>query len=108
MSGERRGRERELRVADALREQGRVAYRLAWGCADVIGLRAGHRPLLVQVKSTTRAFEHFRPPERLALMHEAVAAGADCTLAWWPSGGTLHWIDPVDWPPVTAAEVVAS
>jgi hypothetical protein len=99
MSGERRGRGRELRVADALRVEGHVAYRLAWGQADVIGIRAGRRPLLVQVKSTAGGpFERFGPAARLELLHEGEAAGADVVLAWWPKGGDLRWIGPEDWP----------
>lgn len=99
MSGERRGRSRELRVADELRREGWVAYRLAWGQADVGALKAGHRPLLVQVKSTAGGpYERFGPRARLALLHEAVCAGADCVLAWWPKHGELRWIQPLDWP----------
>lgn len=99
MSGEHRGRDRELRVADLLRGLGYIAYRLAWGQADVIGLRAGARPLLVQVKSTAGGpFERFGPAARKELLAEAFTAGADCTLAWWPKGAQLEWVEPEDWP----------
>lgn len=99
MTGEKRGRDRELRVADRLRENGCVAYRLAWGQADVIALKAGVRPLLVQVKSTAGGpFERFGPAARVALLHEARASGADCTLAWWPKNRKLEWLGPEHWP----------
>lgn len=99
MSGERRGRGRELRVADALRVEGWIAYRLAWGKADVGALRAGRRPLLVQVKSTAGGpFERFGPRDRAELLAEGELGDADVVLAWWPRGGDLRWIEPEDWP----------
>jgi Holliday junction resolvase len=100
MSGERRGRSRELRVADVLRLEGWVAYRVPQpSAADVVALKAGHAPLLVQVKSTSgSAYERFGPADRRALAHEAIAAGADAALAWWPKGGPLTIIYGADWP----------
>jgi len=101
VSGERRGRSRELRVADVLRAERWVAYRLAWGQADVGALRAGDRPRLVQVKSTAGGpYERFGPAARAALLAEGEAAGADVTLAYWPKGGRLQWIGPDEWPPM--------
>jgi hypothetical protein len=95
----RLGRARELRVCDVLRVQhGMVAYRLAWGHADVIGLKAGERPVLVQVKATARPWEHFQPADRADLLAEALAAGARCALAHWPRGGKLALIWPDEWP----------
>jgi Holliday junction resolvase len=99
VSGERRGRSRELRVADTLRREGWVVYRLAWGKADVGALRAGHRPRLVQVKSTAGGpYERFGPAERAELLAESEDAGADVVLAWWPPNRPLRWIPPEDWP----------
>jgi hypothetical protein len=96
---QRMGRERELAVAEVLRTQhGMVSYRLAWGHADVIGLKDGERPLLVQVKATARAWERFGPAERSALLHEALLAGARCTLAHWPRFGRLTFYGPDEWP----------
>ena len=99
MSGERRGRGRELRVADKLRAEQWIAYRLAWGQADVGALRAGNRPRLVQVKSTAGGpYERFGPAARAALLAEGEAAGADVVLAYWPKGRVLRWIWPSEWP----------
>lgn len=101
MTGERRGRVRELRAIDHLRHMGwPVVYRLAHGHADLVALRAGRRPWLVQVKSTRRAFEHFGPADRVALEHEAVAAGAEAMLCWWPAGASVPAFLPAEsWPP---------
>ena len=98
MSGERRGRGRELNVADLLRAEGFVAYRLAWGHADVIGLKAGHPPMLVQVKSTRRPWERFGRLARVALAHEAIAAGAVPMLVHWPANGVPRFYGVHEWP----------
>jgi Holliday junction resolvase len=80
-----RGRSRELAVVRLLREQGYVVYRLHQGTADVAALKAGHAPMLVQVKSTAGGpWERFGPADRDALAHDAITAGADAVLAWWP------------------------
>jgi len=77
-----------------------VAYRLAHGRADVVALRAEHRPRLVQVKATSGGpYERFGPVDRAALLREARAAGADAWLAWWPSKLMLpRWIAADEWP----------
>lgn len=104
MSGDL-GRRRELQVRDKLRADGCVAYRLPQpSAADVIALKAGTRPVLVQVKSTAQGpFERFGPIDRQALLDEARAAGTDCTLAWWPKGGELRWVTPTEWPALRRA-----
>lgn len=102
-----RGRSRELDVMDVKRAEGWIAYRLAWGCADVIALREGERPRLIQVKSTIKPYAHFIPRERDALKREAIAAGADCELAWWPKHGRLTIIPSDDWPPSTHEQAAA-
>lgn len=94
-----RGRQRELAVAARLQRDGFVTYRLAWGHADVLALKAGLLPMLVQVKSTSGGpYERFPPSERLALQHEAVMAGATAVLAWWPPRRPLQMIPATDWP----------
>lgn len=103
MSGEARGRGRELDVMRFYRSTGRVAYRLAWGNADVVALKAGERPLLVQVKSTAGgAFERFQPRDRALLLVEAAQADARAVLAWWPPRGKLTLIPSEAWPPPPA------
>jgi Holliday junction resolvase len=93
-----RGRTREHDVIRHYRRLGCVAYRLGAGVADVIVLKAGHIPLLVQVKSTRRAYDHFPPADRDALLAEAIVAGAEPVLAWWPKHGRLTLISSCEWP----------
>jgi Holliday junction resolvase len=98
-----RGRDRELDVVDLLRDAGTIAYRIAHGPADVIAL-GDERPALIQVKSTAGGpYERFTPRARRALIDEAVLAGADAVLAWWPPGrDTPAWIHAVEWPALRA------
>jgi len=110
MSGEQRARQRELDVMRHYRELDYVAYRLAWGNADVAAFKAGEPPLLVQVKSTSGgAFERFGPRDRALLLIEAQRAGAQAVLAWWPPRRPLVVIPSEAWPPTPAwaAEVLA-
>jgi Holliday junction resolvase len=93
-----RGRERELKVVRHYRVLGFVAYRLNEGSADVAALKAGHLPKLIQVKSTLRPYDHFRRADRDALLHDALSAGAEPVLAWWPKGGPLRLIPACEWP----------
>lgn len=95
-----RGSNRERAVAEQLRADGWIVYRSAGshGNADLVAMKVGFPPLLVQVKSSVRPFEHFRPSERIALEHEAIMAGAVCWLVHWPSYGEPTWISRFDWP----------
>jgi Holliday junction resolvase len=97
----RRGIHRERKVRDLLASQDWLAFRApaSLGCADVIALRLGSRPRLVEVKSTAGGpFEHFGPAARARLSAAARLAGADALLAWWPSRGKLIWIAENEWP----------
>jgi hypothetical protein len=94
-----RGRARELAVRDEVRRSGWVCHRLHEGPADLVAFKAGERPMLIQVKSTAGGpFEHFRPADRDDLMHEAIMAGADAVLAFWPPRGRLTWYASDQWP----------
>ena len=63
------------------------------GCADVIALRLGSRPRLIEVKSTAQGpYETLVPLPELGSVAAARLAGADALLAWWPSRGKLIWI----------------
>jgi hypothetical protein len=120
MSGEtsrRRGRSRELDVLHHFQDDGWVAYRLAWGNADVRACRLepGDEPesrrlrlLLVQVKSTGNGpYDHFRPLDRDHLLAEADSCGAEAVLAFWPPYGSLQLIDAHAWPKRARMEAVA-
>jgi Holliday junction resolvase len=96
MSAKSRGSARERQVMMLLRNDGWVVLRAAgsFGNADLVALRAGSTPLLVQVKASARSpVEHFGPGERQALYAEAQRGGARAMLAWWPSRMPLRWFE---------------
>jgi Holliday junction resolvase len=96
-----RGQQREYAVRDYLRDRDWLAFRApaSLGVADVVALKAGSRPMLVEVKSTAQGpYEHFGPADRERLRFAAELAGADAFVAWWPSRGKLVWIGSDEWP----------
>lgn len=96
-----RGIRRERQVRDKLASEDWVVFRPggSLGCADLVALRDGSRPRLVQVKASAQGpYEHFRPAERLRLAATARMCGADALLAWWPPRGVLRWIPTQEWP----------
>lgn len=69
------------------------------GDADLVALKDGRRPMLVEVKSTAAGpYEHFQPADRARLRFAAGLAGADAVLAWWPPRGKLRFIPANEWP----------
>lgn len=105
-----RGTQRELAVRDILAKDDWVAFRApaSLGCADVIALRDGSRPRLIEVKSTAGGpYERFGPEARARLSAAARLAGADAFLAWWPPRGKLTWIPEAAWP-TARTEVLAA
>jgi hypothetical protein len=97
----RRGVERDRKVRDLLAEQDwfAVCTRGSHGAADVVAIRAGSVPRVVQVKSTAQGpYERFGPADRADLAWAARLGGADALLAWWPPRGRLRWIPEAEWP----------
>lgn len=108
MRGKAAGTQRERAVRDYLSERDWIAFRApaSLGCADVVALKDGERPRLVEVKSTAGGpYERFGPEERARLSLAARMAGADAFLAWWPPRGKLIWIPERAWPHVKLAVV---
>lgn len=69
------------------------------GDADLVALKVGQPPLLIEVKSTARSpFHSFGPKSRADLLFAAELAGAKAILAHWPPYGKLTWIEPDSWP----------
>lgn len=100
--GKAAGTRVEHKVLKVLRETGWWCFRTpaSLGVCDIVALRAGHLPRLIEVKSTTRsAFAGFPPMDRLELIAAAEAAGAHALLAYWPPRGELRMIPSYDWPP---------
>lgn len=100
MRGGKAGRERERQVAKRLTADGWVVLKgTTYGVADLAAMKAGERPMLVEVKSTAGgAYERFGPADRAKLRAEAGRAGAVAMLAWWPPRGQLHLLDEAVWP----------
>lgn len=96
-----RGHQRERAVRDWFRERDWIAFRApaSLGVADVVALKSGHRPRMVEVKSTAAGpYSHFLPADRERLRKAAEMAGADASLAWWPPRGKLRFIPAEEWP----------
>jgi Holliday junction resolvase len=95
------GIRRERQVKELLLKDDWVAFRApaSLGCADVVALKLGCRPRLIEVKATHRGPYHgFGPQARARLSFAAEMAGADALLAWWPSRGKLRFIPETEWP----------
>lgn len=98
-----RGHARERQVRLILEDDDWYVTRAAGslGDADLVALKAGHQPRLIEVKSTAQGpYERFGPAERHALLFAANIAGAAAELAWWPPRGKLRWIPAAEWPTV--------
>lgn len=96
-----RGHQRERAVRDWFADRDWVAFRApaSLGVADVVALRDGDRPRLVEVKSTAGGpYERFGPADRAKLRQAAEMAGAVPLLAWWPPRGKLRFIPAEEWP----------
>lgn len=96
-----RGTDRERAVRRLLQDQDWISFRApaSLGCADVVALKANHRPMLVEVKSTAGGpYERFGPEARAKLELAAELAGADAFLVWWPPRGKPVWIPAAEWP----------
>lgn len=95
-----RGHDRERAVKAVLEGQDWWVARAAGslGDADLVALKDGYRPRLIEVKSTLAPYSHFGPRDRAALRLAGRIANADIVLAWWPKRGKLRWIEAEEWP----------
>jgi hypothetical protein len=93
----RRGHNRERLLEDEDWFVTRAAGSL--GDADLVALKVGHTPRIIEVKSTAGGpYEHFRPKDRADLRFAAEIAGAVAELCWWPPRGKPRWIPASEWP----------
>ena len=84
-----------------LRERGWFVQRSAGshGEADLVALRVGHKPFVIQVKGDVAGpYAHFGPAARQALREDAARAGALALLLWRPPRGSWRWIFEEVWP----------
>ena len=96
-----RGHDRERQVKALLEADDWFVTRAAGslGDADLVALKVGHTPRLIEVKSSAKGpYEHFGPKDRADLLFAAHVAGAVAQLCWWPPRGKPHWIDSLEWP----------
>ena len=96
-----RGHDRERAVRRLLEDDDWFVARAAGslGDVDLVALRAGSRPRLIEVKSTAAGPYHgFGPKDRTDLLFAARLAGAEAVLCWWPPRGKPMWIGSDDWP----------
>lgn len=106
MTASERGIARERKLRALLELDGWWTARAAGslGEADVVALKHGEPPRLIEVKSTTSGpFHSFGPAKRDALIAAAVKAGAVPWLVWWPPRKAPLWIPETAWPARVAA-----
>lgn len=95
------GHERERKLKRLLESDGWFVIRApaSLGVADLVALKLGHQPRMIEVKGTTRsAFAGFPPADRQELAEAAAKAGASAWLVWWPKRKEPVWLAPADWP----------
>ena len=95
------GTDRERKVLCRLQDQDWFCIRTpgSKGAMDIVALRDGSRPRLIQVKGDAAGpFASFGPAARERLVGEAKIAGAEPWLAWWPRRGDLMWLPQSQWP----------
>lgn len=101
-----RGHDRERAVRLQLETDGWIVIRAAGslGTVDLVALRAGEPPMLLEVKSTAGGpYERFGPVERATMIRAARVAGAHAFLVWWPPRKPPRWIPSSEWPGALAA-----
>jgi len=96
----RRGLDRERALKALLEADDWFVVRAAGslGNADLVALKRGAPPRLIEVKSPRRPFERFGPVARRELRHAARQAGAEAWLVHWPARGKPQWHHEDDWP----------
>ena len=96
-----RGIQRERQVRKLLENDGWWVCRAAGslGDADLVSLKNGETPQLIEVKATARGPYHgFGPAQRQELIDAARKANAFALLCWWPPRKQPAWIYSWDWP----------
>lgn len=105
-----RGHNRERQVRLLLEAEDWFVVRAAGslGDADLVALKDGHRPRVIEVKSTAGGpYERFGPQSRSELSLAGRIAGADAWLVWWPPRGKACWIAESEWPPTPPRKELA-
>lgn len=101
MNTARVGNAKEVQTARLLQEDGWVvgSRRHIGGAGDLLAIRVGSRPRLIEVKCRKNLWEGFRAADRMALLTLAESADADALVAWWkPGASEPEWLAPHQWP----------
>lgn len=97
-----RGTQRELAVKHWLRDDGWWTVRCSnsLGDADVLALKAGETPRMIEVKSnkTGGPWMNFRKADRDEMVAAATMAGARAELCYWPPRAQPRFIPSEEWP----------
>lgn len=99
--GQAFGHNRERKIKALLETEGWFVIRApgSLGFADLVALKAGETPRMIEVKGTTAGpYAGFGPVSRTLLSKAAKQAGAIAELAYWPAHKTLQWIAESEWP----------
>lgn len=97
----RLGHERERQLVALLRDEDWIAFRApgSLGVADVVALKAGCQPRLIESKATTAGpYAGFPPADRHKLAETAKLAGAIPELCWWPKRAKPRFVVASEWP----------
>ena len=97
------GHDRERKLKKVLEAEGWLVVRAAGslGCADLVAMKLGHTPRIIEVKSSARSpFAHFGPNDRAELIEAGDRSGASVWLCWWPKRKQAIWLAPSEWPPI--------
>jgi Holliday junction resolvase len=92
-------RERQLKALLQAEDWWVIRAAGSLGDADLVALRDGDRPQLIEVKSDIAGpYAHFGPAARAELKLAAGIAGATPWLVWWPPRAQPRWIAESEWP----------
>lgn len=98
----RKGNGAELKTAKLLQESGWLvaSRRHIGGAADLLAIRPGDKPRLIEVKACKTLYSgNFRREDRAALIAEAERYGAVAECCWWPPRAREpKWLGVGDWP----------
>lgn len=101
MNSSAKGNAKERRTAALLAEDGWViaSRRHIGGCGDLLAVRTGEIPRLIEVKASATPWMNFRRPDRIAMRAYAAVNRLDAQLAWWaPRAKTPVYFGTDQWP----------
>lgn len=102
MSTASKGHGRERQIKKLLEEQGWIVFRApaSLGVCDLIALKAGERPRMIEVKANELGgpWSNFRWRDRADLLEAAMVAGAEAWLCHVVSRREPVWIHQSQWP----------